>query len=181
MSNNLLGMRGHNYGEGLYDLISYVNRFSNTKEMTMIEIGSYAGESTEIFSKFFKKVISIDPFIDNYDPNDAACHYMSLTKVYDVFMERISVIPNISHVRKTSDDAILDFQNEKVDLVYIDGMHTYEQVYKDIENYIKIVNKDGFISGHDYCPGWPGVIRAVNEQVGVPDEKFKDNSWIKRI
>jgi hypothetical protein len=67
------------------------------------------------------------------------------------------------------------------DFVYIDGLHTYEQVKKDIENYKQLIRPNGFIGGHDYHPqGWPGVVKAVEETVGV-DKVFPDGSWIKKL
>jgi hypothetical protein len=178
--NTLYPMREGHYKNGLEDLIDYVNKFSNIKEMVMIEIGSYAGESTELFAKNFKKVISIDPYINDYDENDPACQYMDFNEVYNTFSNVISKYNNISHIRKTSDEAINDLKDIKVDLIYIDGLHTYEQVKKDIENYKKIINNYGFISGHDYHPVWQGVIDAIHETIGEPEMKFQDTSWIKK-
>ena len=85
IKDTLYAMRSGHYKNGLEDLINYVNTFSDTKEMTIIEIGSYAGESTEIFAQNFKSVIAIDPFMNDYDPNDPACSYMDLTNVYNTF------------------------------------------------------------------------------------------------
>jgi predicted O-methyltransferase YrrM len=174
-------MRDSRYQQGLKDLIKYVNNFSDTKEMTMIEIGSYAGESTEIFAKNFKQVIAIDPFENDYDSNDVTCNYMDLTDVYYKFISVIENYENVIHIRKTSDDAIEDLKNTKVDLVYIDGLHTYEQVKKDIENYKNLLEEDGFICGHDYHEVWEGVVKAIDESLGKPDNKFSDTSWIKKI
>lgn len=177
----LYPMRAGHYRSGLEDLVKYINRFSNTKEMVMIEIGSYVGESTEIFAKNFKKVISIDPYINDYDKNDPACEYMDLTEVYKIFKSVISNYDNILHIRKTSDDAIEDIKNIEVDLIYIDGLHTYKQVSKDIENYKKLVKKSGFITGHDYHPVWQGVVDAIHEAIGEPEMIFQDTSWVKKI
>ena len=179
MKDKLYTMRDSHYTQGLVDLINYISKFSNTNDMTMIEIGSYAGESTELFSKHFKKVISIDPFIDNYDPNDITCQFMDLNRVYDVFSQRISVLDNVVHIRETSDDAI-KLLNDNVDFVYIDGLHTYDQIKKDITNYLPLIKK-GFIAGHDYHPVWKGIIDGVNELLGSPDETFCDTSWIKKV
>ena len=180
MKNKLYVMRDTQYTQGLIDLIEYVNKFSPTNEMRMIEIGSYAGESTELFSKYFKHVTSIDPFINDYDPNDITCNYMDLDKVYNVFKNRISMLSNVSHIKKTSDDAIFDL-NEKIDFIYIDGMHTYDQIKKDITNYLPLLNSSGFISGHDYHPVWGGIVKGVEELLGIPDNVFSDTSWIKKI
>lgn len=38
----------------------------------------------------------------------------------------------------------------KIDLVYIDGMHDYDNVYRDLETFDKITTR--WISGHDWIP-----------------------------
>jgi len=38
------------------------------------------------------------------------------------------------------------------DVIFIDGLHYYKQVLKDIKNSLKILNKDGFILVHDCLP-----------------------------
>jgi predicted O-methyltransferase YrrM len=174
-------MRNIQYREGLEHLINYVNTFSDTKNMNMIEIGSYAGESTELFAKHFNNVIAIDPFFNDYDKNDITCEYMDLTEVYNTFNSVISKYNNITHIRKTSDDAISQLKDIKVDLIYIDGMHTYDQVKLDIQNYLPIIKDSGFICGHDYHPVWQGVVNAIQEKLGTPDKLFQDTSWIKKI
>jgi predicted O-methyltransferase YrrM len=177
----LIQMRPEESEKGLLSMIEYINNITPTSNMSMIEIGSYAGESTKIFCKNFKDVISIDPYMEEYDMNDAACHNMKLGKVYDVFIESTFDIKNLKHIRKTSDDAVINFRGRGVDLVYIDGIHTYEQVKKDIQNYLPHIKIGGFISGHDYHPHWSGVVKAVDEVLGKPDKVFEDYSWVKRI
>lgn len=181
MKNELYKMRDIHYANGLKDLILYINNIKPTENMNMIEIGSYAGESTEIFSKYFKNIIAIDPFINDYDKDDLTCQYMELTKVYNIFIELINKHNNITHIKKTSDEAIFDLKNNQVDFVYIDGLHTYEQVKKDIINYLPLINKGGFIGGHDYHQVWQGVKDGIHELLGTPDQIFQDTSWIKQI
>jgi hypothetical protein len=55
------------------------------------------------------------------------------------------------NVRKTSDNFFLDNKN-KFDLIFIDGLHHYKQVKKDITNSLKILNKGGVILMHDCMP-----------------------------
>jgi predicted O-methyltransferase YrrM len=168
-------MRG---GEQMEGLLSMVNDLGNTKEMTMIEIGSYMGDSTIVFAQKFKKVITIDPFINNYDDLEYTTEFAALTLVYEQFLKNISIYNNIIHIRKKSDDAIFDII-DKVDFVYIDGHHIYEQVTKDIINYKKIIKDGGIIAGHDYPA--TDVTKAVNELLGVPDNVYVDTSWIKKL
>lgn len=174
-------MRDQSYIKGLEDLIEYVNKHGDTKEMDMIEIGSYAGESTKIFAKHFKSVTSIDPFINDYDPNDITCSHMELDKVYNIFKEVVDCSDNIKHIRMTSDDAVVSLIGTSVDFVYIDGLHTYEQIKKDITNYLPLLKPNCLIGGHDYHRNWNGVVRGINELLGEPDVIFSDTSWIKLI
>lgn len=147
----------------------------------MIEIGSYVGESTTIFANHFKKVISIDPFINDYDVNDLVCEHADFDIVYRQFLSNMSKFNNIQHIRKLSSDAVSSFALESVDFVYIDGCHTYDQVKEDIINYLPVVKKRGFIGGHDYTGNWPQVVKAVNDILVKVDSTFVDGSWVKEI
>ena len=55
------------------------------------------------------------------------------------------------NVRKTSDEFFQDNQ-EKFDLIFIDGLHKYLQVKKDIQNSLGSLNNDGLILMHDCFP-----------------------------
>ena len=49
----------------------------------------------------------------------------------------------------------------KVDLLFIDGLHTYEQVTADLAAWLPLVRAGGLVCGHDWDR--PGVQRAVLE------------------
>ena len=55
------------------------------------------------------------------------------------------------NIRKTSDDFFRE-NNDKFDIVFIDGLHTYEQVKKDILNSVNFLNENGIILVHDCMP-----------------------------
>ena len=53
--------------------------------------------------------------------------------------------------RDTSDNFFI--QNlDKFDIIFIDGLHHYDQVTNDIQNSLKILNNGGFILVHDCLP-----------------------------
>ena len=54
-------------------------------------------------------------------------------------------------IKKTSDDFFKNNQ-EKFDCIFIDGLHEFEQVKRDINNSIKYLNNDGVILLHDCLP-----------------------------
>lgn len=55
------------------------------------------------------------------------------------------------NVRKTSDQFFLE-NNEKFDIIFIDGLHEFKQVKKDILNSTDCLNKGGIILVHDCMP-----------------------------
>lgn len=174
-------MRDATSTEGLLDLIK---ELGDNSDKTMIEIGSFVGESTVMFAQSFKKVIAVDPFLADYDPADPTSYLFEFDNVYQTYLDRITIYPNIHTVIETSDDAVKELDSETYDFIYLDGLHTYEGVKTDIINYLPLVKDGGVIGGHDYTnqiPHLVGVYTAVNEIFGAPDKVFKDNSWIKYI
>tara|TARA_B100001094_G_scaffold193240_1_gene187111 strand:- start:261 stop:932 length:672 start_codon:yes stop_codon:yes gene_type:complete len=55
------------------------------------------------------------------------------------------------NLRMTSDQFFIE-NKEKFDLIFIDGLHVYEQVIKDIFNSIKVLKENGIILVHDCLP-----------------------------
>ncbi len=54
-------------------------------------------------------------------------------------------------IKKTSDDFFKD-NTESFDCIFIDGLHEFKQVTRDINNSIKFLNKNGIILLHDCLP-----------------------------
>ena len=55
------------------------------------------------------------------------------------------------NIRKTSDAFFLS-NTDKFDIIFIDGLHTYDQVKKDIINSVKCLKENGIILVHDCMP-----------------------------
>jgi hypothetical protein len=55
------------------------------------------------------------------------------------------------NIKKTSDD-FFKSNNKFFDIIFIDGLHEFDQVNKDIENSVKFLNPNGFILLHDCLP-----------------------------
>jgi len=55
------------------------------------------------------------------------------------------------NIKKTSDDFFNNNQ-KTFDLIFIDGLHEYDQVKKDILNSLKFLNKNGIVLVHDCLP-----------------------------
>jgi hypothetical protein len=70
----------------------------------------------------------------------------------------------------TSEEAAKEFDDNKIDYVYIDSIHSYEEEKKDISFWFPKVRPGGILGGHDYAMGshkgdvgYLGLMRAVNE------------------
>ena len=55
------------------------------------------------------------------------------------------------NLKKTS-DLFFSENKEKFDCIFIDGLHTYEQVRKDVYNSLNVLNDNGTIFIHDCLP-----------------------------
>lgn len=61
---------------------------------------------------------------------------------------------------------------KKVDVIFIDGDHTYEGCKADIDNWYPQMASGGVMTFHDCDASSPGVVQAVEEFVAA--HKFKD-------
>lgn len=111
------------------------------------EIGVLKGEFTEKFKDF--KMYAIDPWI----AYEGAGRSNNRQDLQDLMYEevRIKLFPyDCVILRKTSMEALKDFEDGSLDFVYIDGDHRFQYVAEDIVEWTKKVKKGGVVSGHDY-------------------------------
>lgn len=100
---------------------------------------------------------------------------------YTAFMKKIEPYADrYIHHKKLSDDAAHDFEDESMDFIFIDGLHTYEQVLKDCANYYPKLKKGGLFCGHDFG-AIAGVNKAVNQfasKIGIsPISVMEQDVW----
>ena len=69
-------------------------------------------------------------------------------------LTKVGVDPAVSHplVYKTTSDNFFSTNTKKFDLIFIDGLHEYNQVKKDFLNALEVLNDNGFIMLHDTMP-----------------------------
>jgi len=166
--------------KGLNQLIALTKK---TKGLIMVEIGCYAGESTSIFAsaKHIKMVHAVDPWKNGYDKNDGASHKRPMEAVETIFDERMNSLcqGKYKKYKMTGDEAVSLFEDESLDMVYLDGNHQYEAVKNDIQKWLPKIKKTGCITGHDWARG--SVQMAVTEELGNPHRTFCDGSWLFRV
>jgi hypothetical protein len=70
------------------------------------------------------------------------------------------------------DSATFDFSpyHNAIDLVFVDGAHTYEYILSDSQKALKLLKgRRGIILWHDYSWVWEGVTRALNRLYTTED------------
>lgn len=163
--------------QGLEDMCEYLAPTG----WTMVEVGSYAGESAEIFARHFDGVYCVDPWAD------ALCRererHTPMAMVESAFNRRVGHLPNVHKLKMTSREAAARCNDGSLDFVYIDGDHLYESVVADIRAWLPKIRPGGFIGGHDYfSPGHvKSVVMAVNDELGEPSATFWDGSWVRNL
>ena len=121
-----------------------VNLFHELSYNTGAEIGVWEGEFTEKFCRAGFKMYGIDPWVARGTESQWQQNARYGRALIKLSPARCDLI------RKTSSEAVKDFEDESLDFVYIDGMHKYSFVYEDIVEWTKKVRVGGAICGHDY-------------------------------
>ncbi len=167
---------------GLRKFIKDCKKIAKVDLKTIVEIGSYVGDSTEIFAENFETVFAIDPWENSYDDTDASSYRYPMYMIEKQFDDLCKKNLNIMKIKSFSLEKVKYFEDESIDMVYIDGIHQYEAVKEDILAWAPKVKIGGIIAGHDYQTAFQGCIDAVEEALGTPKIKGKDTSWgfIKR-
>ena len=148
--------------EGLRDLCVFLR--DNESIETMVEVGSYMGESATTFEELLGCTVHcVDPWQDYVNLN---LEVVGMAEVEDIFDEVTKGLPNIIKTKGTSAECVQLFEDDSLDFVYIDANHDYEFVKHDISLWLPKVKKNHFIGGHDFKQPWHGVIKAVRETVG---------------
>ena len=159
-----------------------------------IEVGVWRGDFSQQMINTLKpnKFYGVDPY--HYSPDQVSAPGPEFANQQKLDALASSVQQRFQQqghelIRSNSDQAAKQFKGRTVDVVYLDGDHTYNGVKTDIKAWLPKVKKGGYLVGHDYCAGktgggYPyGVIEAVAEafpdtEVGVTNDS--PPSWYIR-
>jgi hypothetical protein len=150
------------------------------KELVGCEIGVNAGENSYavLANLNMDKMYLIDPWGRYKMHSGYTVPQEELEMKLQVAKITLNRWRNVTEfIRKTSDDAVDDIPDGSLDFVYIDGLHTAEQVKRDIISYYPKVKDGGFIIGHDYI--MDEIREGINEILMVDYEhhSFRRGDW----
>ena len=134
----------------------------------IVEVGSHLGATSCMLALANKnnKVYCVDTWRNDGQMPDP-------TK--DTFLEfknNTKDFSNITALRGTSEEVVKNF-NEKIDLLFIDGDHSYDGVKRDVLNWIPKCKEDAIVAFHDVGPVGSieyGVTKVIDEYI-KPIEK----------
>jgi len=111
---------------------------------SFLEIGSYKGKSTHaILSGGCKKVYAVDHFVGSSDPIETGN-----LDTYEAFMQNVGHFENLNVRKMSSLEAVKEFEEKILDVVFIDGGHRIQEITEDIVAWLPKTKK--ILCGHDY-------------------------------
>ena len=124
-------------------------------------------ELKEKYSNFSDTIIQIDwdkilfnrvSFIIAATQKFSGCRYLEIGCDNNICFKSIPVINKIGvdpdrggNIKDTSDNFFKNNKN-RFDVIFIDGLHIYEQCRRDVINALKVLDKNGYIFLHDMTP-----------------------------
>ena len=184
----------HNYQEieGWFNMEQqYLELLEATPEKGIfVELGAYKGKSTSfIVTEIINRnrniqFYTVDTFEGDSGSTDKkeveAYKQVNVSKMYEEFKENTKHLSDrLQTIIGKSNEAAEYFEDNSVDVIFIDAGHSKEAVLKDIKAWLPKMKNNSIMSGHDYT-GWEGVGQAVRELLGTPD-KVENDCWFIKI
>jgi len=144
---------GLHKGDVLLSLVRTLGRHG--RSVRVVEIGVSHAENTDFLLRHSVDIAAyfgVDPYLDREDALEVA---QSVYKRY----------PQAELLRETSAEALSRFDDRSLDLVFVDGDHSYGHCKHDVVNWGRKVRPGGVLCGHDFALEFPGCVQAVLEEI----------------
>ena len=128
-----------------------------------VEVGVAEGAYSEIICKANPQmqVYGIDPWLDYVNYN-VYTKTNELSNMYNLASKRLASYSNYKIIRAFSMDAVIRFQDNSLDFIYIDANHQEPYITQDITEWFKKIKPGGIIAGHDYIRLKRTVCHVIN-------------------
>lgn len=138
-----------------------LGHYLNTLKLNCIgvEVGTHLGEYAEKILDVWKPgfLFCIDPYENSPDYSEQEKFLWGATRNrHDHYMEaykrleRFIAVSRCAIQQLTSSQACLNFADDSLDFVYLDGNHREPYVSEDIRNWYSKVKPGGLLLGHDF-------------------------------
>lgn len=140
------------------------------RPLKIIEVGSWVGESALALHEGLQDVggtvTCVDHFLGNlHDRVGMVAARLGSEQISEYFRHNTDGLlgKSIFLITKPSLEAAAEMEHQCADLIFIDASHDYQDVKADILAWKTHRAPDGEMCGHDFCPAFPGVVKAVQE------------------
>ncbi len=135
-------------------LKDYFNDRGITGGVKIAEVGCWTGLSSCLFGliadKYKGRVYSIDWFRGSETSNlHNPGKIFNIKRIWEDNVAQFESKKCIELIEAKSEEAVGRFEDESLDVVFIDADHRYEFVKKDIEMWLPKLKKGGLLCGHD--------------------------------
>jgi hypothetical protein len=117
-----------------------------------VEVGVAAGEYSLALMQANPQMTLYG--VDPYTPYRGYKDYVRLgtyTSLKEQAHKLLDGFPNYHFIEEFSTEAVLDFEDNSLDFVYLDGNHSYPYIDDDIAAWYPKIRKGGVLAGHDYA------------------------------
>lgn len=169
----VFGFLSEAHSKKLYELAR-----SLPPKSVIAEIGSLAGKSTIALASAVKEKQGIVYAIDIFKSGLAHFREILPEDYFPVFQANMKKnnLDNVIPLRGRSEE-IGKTWKIPIDMLFIDGGHTYPQVKLDFGSFFPHVKKGGIVCFHDACPSFKGVWKLFLEKKDLlNDLKQVENS-----
>lgn len=142
----------------------------------VLEIGSFMGLSAWGMAITAKSLHCVDTF----KANSAGQTQMPHLTTREAFLKAVSRFSNVTSFTGTSEEAARVVY-DRFDMIFLDAMHTYEDVRDDIQRWWLRLKPGGWMVFHDYGhANFPGVKKAVDEIFGPQENVLVTLMWMAK-
>ena len=145
-------------------MVSFLKDQFGNKPLVGCEVGVREGINALRILKTLniKRLYLIDPYMPYYEPlipGTLTLQYHEKMKA-EAYKKLKDYKDRVVWVHQSSNQAFTSIKDD-LDFCYLDGNHSFAEVCGDIENFGKLIVKDGVLGGHDFTQAYFGLCQAV--------------------
>jgi len=137
-----------------------------------LEVGSFKGKSSANIAAGLSagsRLVCVDTWMNDAMPYD------SNADVFSEFEQNVRQYADRIDTHRNTSVTVSESWNQPIDLLFIDGDHSYEGCSSDLESWMPFVRPGGYVALHDSAER--GVVKAIEELFPEHQRTSEMNVW----